>query len=129
VLRRIAHIKIPERAADVDDARYTAGEIHLESGGQPRLVSRDFADVRHRRAGITGIDGRTSWKMYVVLAPLAAIRGLLIRTRVKPAQCETHPLRRISGTLCALDAVGGASGRFDSVTAFDDFSYSSVIKP
>ena len=46
-LRRIAHIEIPEGAADVDDARYTAGEVDLESSIQPRLVSGDFAGVGH----------------------------------------------------------------------------------
>src|SRR5438105_12069436 len=51
-LRRIANIEIPERAADVDHARYAAGEIHLESGGEPRLVSRDFPGIRDRSSKV-----------------------------------------------------------------------------
>ena len=45
--RRVAHLEVPERPADVDDARHAAREPHLERRRQPRLVARHLLRVRH----------------------------------------------------------------------------------
>ncbi len=45
--RTIAHVEVPERPADVHDARDSACEPDLEGRVEPRLVARDFLRVRH----------------------------------------------------------------------------------
>ena len=45
--RRVAHVEIPERPADIDDAGDAAREPDLERGGKAGLVALDFLRVRH----------------------------------------------------------------------------------
>ena len=54
----VAHLEIPERAADVDDAGHAAREPNLERGGQARLVTGDFVRIRNRTCEVRDIRSR-----------------------------------------------------------------------
>ena len=54
----VAHLEIPERAADVDDAGHTAREPNFERCGQTRLVARDFLRIGHRSREVGDIRSR-----------------------------------------------------------------------
>ena len=56
--RRIAHLEIPERSADVHYARNAAREPHLECRCQPRLVAFDLFCVRHPLVEVGGVRTR-----------------------------------------------------------------------
>src|SRR5439155_15174141 len=57
-LRGVAHLEIPERTADVDDAGHAAREPNLERGGQARLVTGDFVRIRNRTCEVRDIRSR-----------------------------------------------------------------------
>ena len=54
----IAHVEIPERAADVDHAGDAAGDPDLERRRQPRLVARSFLRIRHHGVEVGAVGAR-----------------------------------------------------------------------